>query len=170
MSVLEHYCNEARGGNPKIRELTDVDVDVETTLYSGRTCILDSNGDATEGYGTDQTDVCYFAHRGVDHIDVSDLSVVSDNLDVSAMNSGNISLIPFRPGLKVQTSEYDSNESYSMGDPVEITGSDTGTLTKATDATAGTVVARVAKEETSSVQGVDVLTVEVIKIAPDLTT
>lgn len=166
MGVLSHFGDVARGQS--LGDLVNENMEVadgEDTLYSGRVCTKNASGSATEGHGTDQTDVCFFVVEGVEKPGVSGSSAVSDSLNDYDLISGNLGTIPFQQGLKVRTSEFDSEASYSLGDPIEVSGTSDGTFTLGADSNSDDVIGVVAGE-VESVHDLDVLTIEIIRQAP----
>ncbi len=166
MGVLNHFGDVARGQS--LGDLVNDNMEVadgEDTLYSGRVCTKNASGQATEGHGTDQTDVCFFVVEGVEKPGVSGSSAVSDSLNDYDLIGGTVGTIPFQQGLKVRTSEFNDEESYSLGDPIEISGTDDGTFTLGADPTSADVVA-VVDGEVEQVHDLDVLTIEIIRQAP----
>lgn len=167
MAVLQHIGDVLRGQglDDIIHENMEVDTDEEDTLYSGRVCYKDSDGEPTEGHGSDQTDILYFVVEGVENPSVQGSDAISPALTDENRLHNNIGTVPFQQGLKVLTTEYDDGETYEVGDPVEITDSTTGTFTLGSDPTSDDVVAVVA-EEPHQWQDLDVLTLEIIRQAP----
>lgn len=166
-SILSHFCNVERGESPgnMNRENTTVDTSAETTLYSGRVCHLDGSGKAVEG-ASGSDDPLYFAHRGVEHPDVGGISTIGANFTGGA-GGGVISLIPLVPGYRIQTSEYNSAHSFSIGDSVKC-ASGSGELVPATGATDAIGVVAQGPTGVNGGDGISVIGIEVLKIAPYL--
>lgn len=166
--VISHFCNVKYGeevpGAP--RDFANVDLDAQTTLYSGRVYHVDGSDLATEGASGPNVPL-FVAHRGIDHADVAGNRAVSTSLTGSVAGPsgyGRIAGIPLRAGLRIQTSEYDSNLTYAVNNGVCVqTG--TGKFRKATAIGGGEVVGFVAAAP-AEVNGINVLDIRIVKAMP----
>lgn len=163
---LQVKYGEPLGG--MARDHNNVDLGAQTTLYSGRIFHVDSNDMAVEGMSGPGTPL-FFAHRGVEHPDVAglDATVISADLTGGVRGHtgyGRISGVPLRPGLRIQTSEYDSDLSYSVGDGV-CCATATGELRKATAVGNSEVLGYVAATP-AKVNDLNVLDVRVVRSMP----
>lgn len=166
--VMEHWCNVAYGEaiDNMPREHVAVNISSQTTLYSGRLFYKDSSGKAIEGCATSAAfrKLLYVAQRGVDQPDVAGSHAVWTRLTGSVMGAtageGVISGIPVRPGVQIQTTEYQAGPTYAIGDGVQCaTGS--GEWRKSTAATDAAVRGYVAAA-VASVNGLNVLTINLV--------
>lgn len=139
MAIRTHYFCIAVGeelGNPPSRP-TPVDLSLETTLYSGRVCHLDSDGKAREGL-TGPGVPAFFVRRGVECADVKGAAAIlsgeTGSLVADASGNGMVEAVLCQPGLVVITTEYDWTGSPSVGDAVKVNTGD-GKLIAATGVT-----------------------------------
>lgn len=167
-SMIKHLCNPAHGEQLEAnRKNVLVDTGTESSLYSGRGAYVDTSDMAREHDQSesdcDTNSPLYFVNRGVDHPDVGGQSVIGSGFTGGIQGPsgyGPVSLIPLRPGLEIESSEYvGGTVSFSMGDLVTFeTGS--GQITRAT--AADNEIGQVSREE-AKVNGVNVIGIEITR-------
>jgi len=129
MPVRSHVCEVSEGESLDLmrRELVNVNLAAQTTLYSGRVLHKDAGGLAVEGV-TGPDSMVFIAHRGVECADVAGPGAIQSGatggLVGTADGYGVISGIKLIPGMTIVTSEYDTTPTYAVNDGVAIeTGS-----------------------------------------------
>ncbi|MFH1573498.1 MAG: hypothetical protein ABIG68_05910 [Acidobacteriota bacterium] len=162
MAEAQHFLNVVYGEDVghMPRENPSVDAAATPTLYSGRIARV-WNGVAKLGR-TGPGCPLFVVHRGVDHTDVIGAAAISSGLTGSVMGESGLgvcSLIPLRAGLRIQTTEYDSNLTYVQGDGV-CCATATGVWRKATATTEAHVLGYVAAAP-ASVNDLTVLDIRV---------
>ena len=166
--VISHFCNVVYGEglDDMARDVMSVDTAAQTQLYSGRLFHPDSNGRGVKGISGAGAPI-FIAHRGVDHTDVAGLLPISGSLTGAILGHtgyGMISGIPLRPGIRIQTSEYITSDTYAINTPV---GSQTATgQWRACAGSAGVDTIGFVAVTPKEISGINVLDIRIVEARP----
>ncbi len=130
--VLRHYCNVQVGESIDFPHRENIRINLNDAdnaeLYAGRVFYIDDDGLGKKGVPTNPDVPLYIAHRGVEAMDIQPTApggVGSGLYSIPANGthggSATVAGIPLREGLKIDTTEYDSDQTYELNDRVYVT-------------------------------------------------
>lgn len=144
----EHFCSPANGVpladlNTRNKQYVGDD---NGDLYSGRIVFINDDDKFEEGYGEDLADFPLIIHQGTDWAAVGGLSTIHSSLSSNGMEQlvgGQMVGWVLTPGMQFFTTEFDSGDTYTLNDPLQIKGTEDGRLEKASAVTDQYVIAKV---------------------------